>query len=292
MRFPRIRRSPRAWHEEREASQEPRRPPCFPKNFCGVGHDNDKKLVRRSRGSQIASWYSEDGRAVHKGTGATKSRSLQRKHAPERRFGISAPTTLQGIANKAKGPLNNNYDNGCCFYGPLWPVDEPECNSYFLTRPKQSKKHKFLNLYHFLNRDFLRECFLELKKNAAPGVDQVDYYEYQENLEENLEALFDRLKEECYRPKLVRRKFILKPNGKLRPLGIPCIEDKIVQKGVAKILTAIYEADFLDCSYGYRPNTGAQAAARELSQALQFGLSAGFLRQIYKDFSITSTMNG
>ena len=147
------------------------------------------------------------------------------------------PTTLQGIANKAK----------------------------------QSKKHKFLNLYHFLSRDFLRECFLELKKNAAPGVDQVDYYEYQENLEENLEALFDRLKEECYRAKLVRRKFILKPNGKLRPLGIPCIEDKIVQKGVAKILTAIYEADFLDCSYGYRPNTGAQAAARELSQALQFG---------------------
>lgn len=147
------------------------------------------------------------------------------------------PTTLQGIANKAK----------------------------------QSKKHKFLNLYHLLNRDFLRECFLELKKNAAPGVDQVDYYEYQENLEANLEALVARLKEGSYRANLVRRKFILKPNGKRRPLGILCTEDKIIQKGVAKILTAIYEADFLDCSYGYRPNSGAQGAARELSQALQFG---------------------
>ena len=178
-----------------------------------------------------------DGRADHMGKGATKSRSLQRKHAPERRSGNSVPTTLQGIANKAK----------------------------------KKKKYKFLNLYHLLNRDFLRECFYELKKNAAPGVDQVDFYEYQENLESNLEALVIRLKKGSYRAKLIRRKFILKPNGKLRPLGIPCTEDKIIQRGVAKILNAIYEADFLDCSYGYRPDRGAQGASRELNQALQFG---------------------
>lgn len=178
-----------------------------------------------------------DGRAVHTGTGATKSRSLQRKHAPERRSGNSVPTTLQGIADKAK----------------------------------KTKKHKFQNLYQFLSHDVLRECFLELEKNAAPGVDQVDFYEYRQNLEENLSSLVNRLKKGAYRAKLLRRKFILKSNGKLRALGIPCTEDKIVQAGVARILSAIYETDFLDCSYGYRPCRGAQGATRDLSEALQFG---------------------
>jgi RNA-directed DNA polymerase len=171
------------------------------------------------------------------GTGATKSRSLQRKHAPERRSGYSVPTTLRGIADKAK----------------------------------KSRKHKFQDLYRFLDHDYLRECFYELKKNAAPGVDRVDFYEYQENLEANLAALVVRLRKGRYRAKLVRRKVILKPNGKPRPLGILCTEEKIVQAGATRILTAIYEADFLECSYGYRPKRGALGAVRELTQALQFG---------------------
>ena len=102
-------------------------------------------------------------------------------------------------------------------------------------------------------------------------MDKVDFYEYQQNLEENLASLVNRLKEGAYRAKLLRRKFILKSNGKLRALGIPCIEDKIVQAGVARILSAIYESDFLDCSYGYRPSRGAKEGTGKLTQALQFG---------------------
>lgn len=171
------------------------------------------------------------------GKGRDETTQPARKHVPERRSGQGMPTKLQGIANKAK-----------------------EC-----------KNHKFQNLYHLLNKDLLRASFFQLKKNAAPGVDKVSYYEYQRDLENNLEELVTSLKNESYHAKLIRRQYIPKSDDKLRPLGIPCVVDKVVQKGVATILSAIYEQDFLDSSYGYRPNRGAQGATKELSMGLQFG---------------------
>jgi group II intron reverse transcriptase/maturase len=138
-------------------------------------------------------------------------------------------------------------------------------------KARESRKHRFQNLYHLLNRTNLRTCFFELKKNAAPGVDQVDWEDYHANLEENLQRLADTLKTDRYRTRRIRRKYIPKGNGKMRALGIPCLEDKIVQRAVAKILGAIYEEDFLDCSFGYRPGCSPQGATQELAQALQFG---------------------
>jgi RNA-directed DNA polymerase len=137
-------------------------------------------------------------------------------------------------------------------------------------KARESRKHRFQNLYHLLNRTNLRTCFFELKKNAAPGVDQVDWEDYHANLEANLQRLADTLKTGCYRARRIRRKLIPKGNGKMRALGIPCLEDKIVQRAVAKILGAIYEEDFLDCSFGYRPGRSPQGATQELAQALQF----------------------
>lgn len=147
------------------------------------------------------------------------------------------PTSLQAIANKAR----------------------------------KSRKHRFQNLYHLLNRVNLKTCFFELKKNAAPGVDNIDWQTYEANLEENLRNLNARLRDGSYRARPIRRKYIPKSNGKLRPLGIPCLEDKIVQRAVAHILEAIYEQDFLDFSFGYRPQKSAQGASTELAQVLQFG---------------------
>lgn len=123
-------------------------------------------------------------------------------------------------------------------------------------RAAKDKAHRFGNLYGLLDENFLKWCFWQLNRDAAPGVDRVDFYEYRENLDENIANLVKRLKQKNYRAKLVRRQYIPKINGKLRPLGIPATDDKVLQFAVAKILGAIYEEDFLDASYGYRPRTG------------------------------------
>jgi RNA-directed DNA polymerase len=133
------------------------------------------------------------------------------------------------------------------------------------------KQHRLGDLYRRLNRDTLRLSFFRLRKDAASGVDGVTFQEYERNLEENLADLEGRLKRKAYRARLVRRKYIPKGNGKLRPLGIPVLEDKLLQMAVTQILLAIYEVDFLPCSYGYRPGVSAHEAIKDLSQELQFG---------------------
>jgi group II intron reverse transcriptase/maturase len=122
-----------------------------------------------------------------------------------------------------------------------------------------------------LNVGFLLWCWQFVNKRAASGVDRKDARSYQENLRENIEALVAAVKGGRYRAKLVLRRYIPKLNGKLRPLGIPVIADKLLQIGVSKILEAIYEQDFLGCSYGYRPGVGALDAVRDLSAALRSG---------------------
>jgi group II intron reverse transcriptase/maturase len=112
---------------------------------------------------------------------------------------------------------------------------------------------------------------LRLRKEAASGVDGVSFQEYERDLEANLTDLEERLKRKAYRARLVRRKYIPKGQGKLRPLGIPVLEDKLLQVAVTQILLAIYEMDFLPCSYGYRPGLSAHDAIRALSRELQFG---------------------
>ena len=133
------------------------------------------------------------------------------------------------------------------------------------------KHHRFGDLYRWLNRDVLRLCFFRLRKEAASGVDGVTYQEYEKNLEANLIDLEGRLRRKAYRTRLVRRKLIPKGNGKMRPLGIPALEDKLVQAAVTQILLAIFEIDFLPCSFGYRPGISAHDAISALTQELQFG---------------------
>ena len=135
----------------------------------------------------------------------------------------------------------------------------------------QNKTHRFGGLYRLLNQANLRECFYQLRKEAAPGVDGVTFEEYEKNLEENLRSLVQRLINKSYRAGLVRRKYIPKGNGKLRPLGIPTLEDKLVQLAIAQILLAIFEADFLPCSYGYRPGRSPHQAVAELTDTLYRG---------------------
>jgi group II intron reverse transcriptase/maturase len=138
-------------------------------------------------------------------------------------------------------------------------------------KAQEQPRHRFGNLYELLNERFLEECWSDIRKDAAYGVDRVSAQEYERNLDGNIRDLVERLKRKRYRAKLVRRQYIPKGDGKLRPLGIPAVEDKLLQLAVTRILEAIYEQDFLRCSYGYRRNVGALDAVDKLTVKLQFG---------------------
>lgn len=137
------------------------------------------------------------------------------------------------------------------------------------------KSHKdpqcrFTSLFHLMNKDLLWECFEQLRKDAAAGIDRVTKEEYGANLEQNLAELVERLHAMTYIPQPVRKVLIPKPgSNRKRPLGIPALEDKLVQAGLTQILAAIYEADFMEDSYGFRPNRGCHDALRALSQAVE-----------------------
>jgi len=135
-------------------------------------------------------------------------------------------------------------------------------------KAKQNKKHRFGNLYRMLNKEALLQAWKDINRKAAAGVDRETAEEFEKNLEANLDTLVEELKSKQYKARLVKRVYIPKGNGKLRPLGLPALRDKIVQKAVASILEAIYEQDFLKCSYGYRPKMGAQKAQREVNKEL------------------------
>jgi len=128
---------------------------------------------------------------------------------------------------------------------------------------------KFTSLAHLLNEENLKKCYRELGKNKAPGVDGETWDEYGKALDENIKNLVERLKVKSYWPKPVKRTYIPKEGkDEERPIGIPALEDKIVQLGISKILTAIYEADFLEISYGFRPERSPHDALRELNKSI------------------------
>lgn len=135
-------------------------------------------------------------------------------------------------------------------------------------RARENPKERFTSLKHYITEDFLRECFNELSRNKAVGVDGVTVEGYGINLKENLKDLAVRVKSHKYRPQPVRRAYIPKANGDKRPLGIPAVEDKIVQMAVKKILEAIFEVDFVDVSYGFRPKRSCHGALEKLDKEI------------------------
>ena len=135
---------------------------------------------------------------------------------------------------------------------------------------KSEPRMKFTSLAHLLNKQSLVQCHHELSNKKATGINGTTKEQYAETLEENIEDLVSRLKSKSYHPVPVRRMYIPKLNSnKKRPLGIPEHEDKIVQKSVTKILNAIYENDFLDCSFGFRPNRNCHDALKILNHYIE-----------------------
>ena len=137
-------------------------------------------------------------------------------------------------------------------------------------KASKDKRCQFTSLFHLMNKELLLGCFMRLKGKAASGIDNVTKEAYGINLDANLDVLVERLHKMSYRPQPVLRVYIPKPGSKKRrPLGIPALEDKLVQAGLVKIVQAIYEQDFISDSYGFRPKRGCHDALRALSQTVE-----------------------
>jgi group II intron reverse transcriptase/maturase len=135
---------------------------------------------------------------------------------------------------------------------------------------KARLSEKFTSLAHLINERTLAERHRKMETGKASGVDGETKATYGENLEANLQDLVARMKRQAYKPQPALRKYIPKPGtDKMRPLGLPSYEDKLVQGVLAEILGAIYEQDFLDCSHGFRPGRGCHEALRQLGEIIE-----------------------
>lgn len=135
-------------------------------------------------------------------------------------------------------------------------------------KAREEEKYRFWTLIHLINAENLKSSFYKLKADKACGIDEVSMYEYRKELDKNIERLLERMKKWSYKPQPVKRVYIPKANGKMRPLGIPAVEDKMVQMCVARILNAIYEEDFIDSSFGFRPKRSCHEALDKLDKVI------------------------
>ncbi|MDI7269091.1 MAG: group II intron reverse transcriptase/maturase [Myxococcota bacterium] len=151
-------------------------------------------------------------------------------------------------------------------------------------RARRDPQARILALARLLDEELLTEAFDRIRKEAAVGVDGITKEQYAEHLEDNLRALHERLKAGRYRHQPIRRVHIPKAPGKTRPIGISTIEDKVVQNALHRVLEAIYEQDFLDCSYGFRPGRGAHDALRAMDAAVMRGQTSWVLEADIRSF--------
>lgn len=155
-----------------------------------------------------------------------------------------------------------------------------------MERARRNPDERLFALAHLIDVDALRRAYKRLRKDAAVGVDGVTKEQYGRKLEENLKGLHERMKMMKYRHQPIRRVYISKEGrkGKKRPLGVSATEDKVVQGALGEVLEAIYEQDFLDCSYGFRPGRGAHDALRALNQVGREGKANVILEADVKSF--------
>ena len=197
-----------------------------------------------------------------------------RMHAPEESDCVVVPMRTPNKAERsaAVGLEERTQTNENVSQAHTPPTQSGERVSQGLTGVRQvarvRKKEKFTALLHHLTVELLRQSFYDLQRAAAPGVDGVTWREYETGLEDRLVDLHRRVHRGTYRAWPSRRVYILKLDGRQRPLGVAALEDKIVQQAVVTILNAIYEEDFLGFSYGFRPGRQPHYALDALSVAI------------------------
>lgn len=151
-------------------------------------------------------------------------------------------------------------------------------------RAKRDPQGRFLSLAHLIDEAALARAFHRLRNDAAVGVDGITKERYGQDLDEHLKDLHERLRTGRYRHQPIRRVHIPKDKGRTRPIGVSTIEDKMVQDAIREVLEAVYEQDFRDCSFGFRPGRGAHGAIRALNQAVNAGEVNWILEADIKSF--------
>lgn len=145
---------------------------------------------------------------------------------------------------------------------------------------KQMPTMQLSTLAHHIDLEWMREAYRRTRKSGATGVDGQTAEQYAQELDKNLQSLLDRAKSGIYRAPPVKRVYIPKADGKaMRPIGIPTFEDKVLQRAVAMVLNAVYEQDFLNCSYGFRPKRSAHNALDALWAGLN-GIGGGWVIEV------------
>lgn len=149
---------------------------------------------------------------------------------------------------------------------------------------RQSPELAFTSLAYFMDIDWLFEAYRKTRRNGAVGVDGVTAAEYEQDLEGNLQRLLDRAKSGSYRAPPVRRVYIPKGGSskEVRPIGIPTLEDKVLQRAIVMLMEPIYEQDFLDCSYGFRPGRSAHHASGRSGNRQCPAEAAGYWKLIFE----------
>jgi len=147
-------------------------------------------------------------------------------------------------------------------------ADLPVCPKLVELAARAQREGRLTNVIQFVDEEVLRLALQSRRKQAAPGVDGRSYEDYAAGRDENLRDLYRRLKSGRYRAPAIRRVYRPKANGKLRALGITTIEDRVVQKAVAWVLSAVFEQDCLACSQGFRPKRSAHMALRRLRNGM------------------------
>jgi group II intron reverse transcriptase/maturase len=192
-----------------------------------------------------------------------------------------SPVVPEKPPNKAEGPAAEGVEGRGLAKGNRLEQNAPRTQSRSkegapsaLERIREAaqrdRKQRFTALlHHVCDLDRLRTAFHQLKRDAAAGVDGETWQHYAQNLEANLQDLAERLKRGAYRAKPVRRAYIPKADGRQRPLGVPTLEDKLVQRAAVEVLNAIYEVDFVGFSYGFRPGRSPHQALDALAVGIQ-----------------------
>ena len=206
---------------------------------AGGGEERSEKAYRRTSDMHVAG--ESDGPIVPKKR-ANKAGPTAAAESVEGR-GPTKGNALQTTAGRTQGrePASRG----------LWGVREAA---------RRDQKMRFTALLHHITPELLRASYFDLKRQAAPGVDEVTWRHYGSHLGERLANLHERIHRGSYRAKPSKRAWIPKPDGRQRPLGIAALEDKIVQQAVKTVLEQVYEGDFLGFSYGFRPRRGCHQA--------------------------------
>ena len=214
------------------------------------------------------------------GTGGRAGKVIDRNPAMHGYGKSDSPTVLTKPSNKAedsvaevvegRGLTKENTDQQNTSRTQCRTTDVPSALDRVRQVAVRNKEERFSALLHHVTIERLRAAFLAVKRNASPGVDGVTWGHYEADLERNLGDLYTRVQCGAYRAKPSRRVFIPKPDGRQRPLGIAVLEDKIVQRAVTEVLNAIYEADFLGFSYGFRPGRQAHTALDVLDVGIRY----------------------